>query len=141
MVRQLERMTNRRTANLAMIVVVLWISSAAMGQVAAGQKLSPPLVSHHDGIFNGKQLQYTATVEGLEVSDAKGKPAARVVTFGYTAAMTRRSGQLCSFSRAARSPHGAGEQHNRVSRAPAEHRQLRSLSSHAGGARLVSRKG
>ena len=68
MVRQLERMTNRRTANLAMIVVVLWISSAAMGQVAAGQKLSPPLVSHlpvithHDGIFNGKQLQYTATV-------------------------------------------------------------------------------
>src|SRR5215468_5323704 len=84
-------MTNRRTARLATIAVVLWVSSVAVGQAAAGQKPSPPLVSHpplitrHNGIFNGKQLEYTATVEGIDVPDAKGKHGARVVTFAYTA--------------------------------------------------------
>jgi carboxypeptidase C (cathepsin A) len=45
----------------------------------------PPVVTHHQGVFNGKTLRYMATVEGLDVPDAEGKAGARIVSFAYTA--------------------------------------------------------
>jgi carboxypeptidase C (cathepsin A) len=44
-----------------------------------------PVITHHNGNFNGKQVRYTSTVESIDVPDAKGNPAARLVSFAYTA--------------------------------------------------------
>ncbi|MGB8010058.1 MAG: hypothetical protein WCF68_00475 [Terriglobales bacterium] len=43
------------------------------------------VITHHTGTFNGQRMQYTATVESIDVPDAKGKAAARLVSFAYTA--------------------------------------------------------
>ncbi len=51
------------------------------GQVAAHSAVT----TRHTGTFNGKPIQYTATVDAIDVPDAKGKPAARLVSFAYTA--------------------------------------------------------
>ena len=55
--------------------------SVAIAQIAS----HPPVTTHHVGIFNGKKVRYTATVEGIDVPDAKGKPSARLVSFTYLA--------------------------------------------------------
>lgn len=44
-----------------------------------------PVVTHHEGVFNGHHLSYAATVEGIDVPDAEGRPGARIVSFAYTA--------------------------------------------------------
>jgi len=44
-----------------------------------------PVVTRHEGVFAGRKLRYRATVEGIEVPDAQGRPAARLVSFAYTA--------------------------------------------------------
>lgn len=44
-----------------------------------------PVVTRHQGRFNGKQVSYTATVGALEVLDAEGRPAARIVSTAYVA--------------------------------------------------------
>lgn len=87
----IERMVQRRTARLAAIFAALLVASPAVDQAAGGQKPAPPLpshppvITHHNGTFNGHLIRYTATVEGLDVPDTKGKPSARVVSFAYTA--------------------------------------------------------
>jgi carboxypeptidase C (cathepsin A) len=47
--------------------------------------LEKPIVTHHSGIFHGKKIDYTATVEPIVVPDAAGKAAARLVVISYTA--------------------------------------------------------
>jgi len=46
----------------------------------------PPRVAatHHVGHFNGETVPYTATVEETFLADAKGAPAASVITIAYT---------------------------------------------------------
>lgn len=43
----------------------------------------PPVVTHHRGTFDGHLIKYTATVEGMDVPDAKGNPGARLVSIAY----------------------------------------------------------
>lgn len=50
-----------------------------------GEAPRPTIVTRHSGTFNGKRLSYTASVESFDVPDAKGRPAARLVSFGYEA--------------------------------------------------------
>jgi carboxypeptidase C (cathepsin A) len=47
--------------------------------------LEKPIVTHHSGVFSGKKIDYTATVEPIVVTDAAGKAAARLVVISYTA--------------------------------------------------------
>ncbi len=49
------------------------------GQIAA----HPALITRHRGVFGGKSVRYTATVEGLDVPDAKGGLGARLVSIAY----------------------------------------------------------
>jgi carboxypeptidase C (cathepsin A) len=78
-------------ALLAAILALCSFTSAAAGQTAApppptAQVASyPPAVTHHVGTFNTRQLHYTATVETIDVPGPSGKPAARLVSFAYTA--------------------------------------------------------
>jgi carboxypeptidase C (cathepsin A) len=82
--------------SLTAALVAIFALSHAAGQVAGGQMATlqatpaqvvsyAPVITHHSGTFNGKQVRYTADVEPIDVPDAKGKPAARLVSFAYTA--------------------------------------------------------
>ena len=84
-----------RTATASATFVAVFVSFLVAGPAVAGQTTSPnassgqvlshsPVISHHTGTFNGKQIRYTATVESTDVPDGKGKPAARLVSFAYT---------------------------------------------------------
>lgn len=44
-----------------------------------------PVVTRHEGRFNGTRVAYLATVDGIDVADAQGRHGARVVAFAYTA--------------------------------------------------------
>jgi carboxypeptidase C (cathepsin A) len=44
-----------------------------------------PVVTQHSGTFGGRHVSYKATVEGTNVSDAAGKPGARIVSIAYRA--------------------------------------------------------
>ena len=44
-----------------------------------------PVITRHEGVFNGKRIAYTATVGALDVNDADGKPGARIVSTSYVA--------------------------------------------------------
>lgn len=44
-----------------------------------------PLVTRHEGEFNGIRVAYSATVDGLVVSDADGNPGAHIVSTAYVA--------------------------------------------------------
>ena len=81
---------------LTAALVAIFVLSPAAGQVAGAQAVTPqaapaqvvshaPVITHHTGTFNGKHVRYTAAVEPIDVPDAKGKPAARLVSFAYTA--------------------------------------------------------
>src|SRR5919201_659199 len=65
---------------LLFVLVAQGAAAPSSGEVAA----HPPVISHHVGRFNGKHVQYAATVESTDVPDAKGSPAVRVVCFTYT---------------------------------------------------------
>lgn len=82
-------MIARRTATgLAMaLMAALFASAPFTAQSAAIAQIAshPPVTTHHVGIFNGKKVRYTATVEGIDVPDAKGRPSARLVSFTYLA--------------------------------------------------------
>ena len=49
------------------------------GQIAA----HPSVITHHRGVFGGKPVRFTATVEGMDVPDAKDNPGAYLVSFAY----------------------------------------------------------
>jgi len=42
-----------------------------------------PFVTHHRGVFNGRTVDYTASVDALNVNDAEGRPGARIVSISY----------------------------------------------------------
>jgi len=44
----------------------------------------PAVITQLSGVFNGLRVAYTATVDGIDVADSKGRHGARVVTFAYT---------------------------------------------------------
>lgn len=54
-------------------------------QEQAGAARPEPIVTRHEGTFNGKRVRYSALVEAIDVPDAGGKPAARLVSFSYIA--------------------------------------------------------
>jgi carboxypeptidase C (cathepsin A) len=72
------------------IFIFCLANSGTSAQIALPQPAAPQAVSHpavitrHSGTFNGKEIRYTATVEGIDVPDAKGNAAARIVSFAYT---------------------------------------------------------
>ncbi len=86
---------DRRTPGFIALLVAIFLLSPAIGQTAHGQTTAlqataqigshPPVITHHTGTFNGKEIRYTATVEAIDVADMKGRPAARLVSFAYTA--------------------------------------------------------
>lgn len=47
--------------------------------------LPAPIVTLHEGTFNGRRVRFEAVVEPIIVADAKGNPAARLVTTSYIA--------------------------------------------------------
>jgi carboxypeptidase C (cathepsin A) len=82
-------MTITRTAAglIVALLAAVFASAPVMGETTAvAQSAShPPVITHHVGTFNGKKVRYTATVEGIDVADTKGKPSARLVSFAYVA--------------------------------------------------------
>jgi carboxypeptidase C (cathepsin A) len=57
--------------------------------MAAGPALAAeggPFVSKHSGAFNGRRVDYVATVAATTINGADGQPAVRFVTTSYTAA-------------------------------------------------------
>jgi carboxypeptidase C (cathepsin A) len=61
-------------------------ASAPGEAAAASSKPAGPLqavITHHAGTFNGKRVKYDAFVEPIVVTNAAGRPAARLVTISY----------------------------------------------------------
>ena len=61
---------------------------AAAGPALAQSSTSAatgPFVSRHKGVFNGKKVDYTATVGETVIANAEGKSTARFVTTSYVA--------------------------------------------------------
>ena len=74
-----------RLALCAALLTASTARSAAAQDMLAIAPLHPAVVTHHEGVFNGKKVLYTATVSETIVRDAAGKPAARIVSTAYTA--------------------------------------------------------
>lgn len=76
----------RRVAPQAIAIAALLGAQALAAQEASALSPQyPPLVTHHQGTFNGKRISYTATVKETLVSNAAGKTGARIVSIAYTA--------------------------------------------------------
>lgn len=62
-----------------------WASTlvASVLAVCARAAELPDVVTHHTGVFNGKTVHYVAAVESMDVVNATGQPAARIVSFAY----------------------------------------------------------
>jgi carboxypeptidase C (cathepsin A) len=58
--------------------------AAALGRQAL-TGIEFPVVTRHEGVFNGKRVAYTATVSAIDVNDGEGKPGARIVSTSYLA--------------------------------------------------------
>jgi len=86
-------MTITKTAASLVVALLAAVFASApvicqtTGQTAAGTQSAshPPVITHHAGTFNSKKVQYTATVEGMDIPDAKGRLSARLVSFAYVA--------------------------------------------------------
>jgi len=83
-------MTATRLRKWAFVLTPVLLSSILGAQSATASLPSakvashPPVVTHHIGTFDEKRVRYTATVEAIDVPDAKGNAAARLVNFSYT---------------------------------------------------------
>ncbi len=64
-------------------LLTLALAAAAMANAASAQPAPRVAVTHHSGHFNGQAVDYTATVAETFVNDAKGAPAASVITISY----------------------------------------------------------
>lgn len=61
------------------------LAAVAAEPPASAAPAPEAVTTRHVGTFNGKRVAYTATVEPIDVPDANGKPAARLVSFSYIA--------------------------------------------------------
>ena len=80
----------RRTMCSAIVAVLLVTATAngslsAQGSPVGAAPLHAPVVTHREGVFNGKKVAYTATVQETVVPNAAGAPGARIVSTAYTA--------------------------------------------------------
>jgi len=62
----------------------LLISLLALPLAAQAEPAPTKTTTHQSGTFGGKEIQFTTTVEQTIIPDAKGKPAASMVTIAYT---------------------------------------------------------
>ncbi len=58
---------------------------AATEAALAAEAARSAVVTTHEGVFNGEKIRYSAFVESLDIPDANGAPAARIVSFSYVA--------------------------------------------------------
>ncbi len=56
-----------------------------------------PVVSRHEGVFNGQRVRYTAMVDQLAVADGDGAPGANIVSTAYVAEATAAEGRPVVF--------------------------------------------
>jgi len=77
------------TAVAAILPILASIAPAAAQNSALHDDIATrPVVTVHQGVFNGKRVAYQASVEAIVVADAAGKPAVRMVDIAYTAEKT-----------------------------------------------------
>src|SRR4051812_39339435 len=66
------------------------LGASGLAVLAAGASAAPleggPFVSKHTGAFNGRKVDYVATVSATTINGPDGRPGARLVTTAYTAA-------------------------------------------------------
>jgi carboxypeptidase C (cathepsin A) len=67
------------------LALVATTSDAAPPVATVADGLTQTVTTSHTGVFNGKTVAYQASVEPIVVSDAGGKPGARVVAISYVA--------------------------------------------------------
>lgn len=81
----------RSVVAVAAIVPLLALATPAGAENSAlrDDLANHPIATIHEGIFNGKRVTYTASVEAIVVADAGGKPAARLVDTSYVAATAK----------------------------------------------------
>ncbi len=82
--------SRRDRARVRSAITLVGLAIAANGRAGAQQApsiqpLHPPVVTHHEGVFNGKKVSYTATVSETIVPNGAGVPAVRIVSTAYTA--------------------------------------------------------
>jgi carboxypeptidase C (cathepsin A) len=77
----------RSAAAVAAMVPFLALATPAGAENSAlkDDLVNHPVVSVHQGVFNGKHVIYKASVEAVIVADGSGKPAARLVDTSYIA--------------------------------------------------------
>ena len=75
----------RATAAVAVLTWSVLMVQTGVGPARENVAAHSSVVTHHTGSFNCKQIRYTATVETVDVPNAKGNPSARLVSFAYTA--------------------------------------------------------
>ena len=75
----------RVAAHTIIIAAILAVRALAAQEPSALSPQYPPVVTHHQGTFNGKRVSYTATVKETLVPNAAGKTGARLVSIAYTA--------------------------------------------------------
>lgn len=71
---------------LAAILVLGAAPGASLAEATASAAVRAPVVSQHEGVFNGEHVTYTAIVSELIVPDASGEPGAKIVSTAYVAA-------------------------------------------------------
>ena len=80
---------SRPSARAALSLYLAFLAFAGTARMGAQPLPTPPqyqpVVTHHQGTFNGKKVSYTATVGETIVRNAAGMPAARIVSTAYTA--------------------------------------------------------
>ena len=67
------------------------LGAGGLAVMAAGPALAAdggPFVTRHSGTFNGRKVDYVATVAATTINSADGQPAVRFVTTAYTATGT-----------------------------------------------------
>jgi len=75
----------RRIAAHTIVAALFGTRASVAQEPSALSPQYPPVVTHHQGTFNGKRVSYTATVKETLVPNAAGKTGARLVSIAYTA--------------------------------------------------------
>ncbi len=72
-------------ATLTIAIYSIDASADAPASPFGAVNIPGPIVTHHKGTFGGKRIRYEAVVEPFDVTDASGKPVARLVSTSYIA--------------------------------------------------------